>query len=155
LALLAAERGETTAAKDGYARCLAILEKAAPDSLDVALNLELLGQALMRDDPEKGRPLFERARKIYERRAPGSQDQARNLVNLGDLALRRGQSQEALEAFQKAADIAESQRRQITSPETRLLFSERQGAQYTGLLRAQIALDRVPDAFSTLERARA
>ncbi len=96
-----------------------------------------------------------RALKIRERLAPDSLDVAMSLNNLGAVASDRGDLRAAQDYYTRAIAIVEAQRRQIASPEQRALLVEQHTKPYTGLLRTYLALNDLPAAFATVERARA
>jgi tetratricopeptide (TPR) repeat protein len=96
-----------------------------------------------------------RALKIKERLAPDSLAVAASLTNLGNVAYERGDLSAAHDYHTRALTIVESQRRQIASPEERALLVEQHTQPYTGLLKTYLALNDLPTAFATLERAHA
>lgn len=90
------------------ASALAIGETIAPDSLDVATSLHILGGvAGGRGDPQAARDYYQRALAIRERLAPGSLDVARSLNGLGNTAWSRGDLQAARDLNQRALAIQE------------------------------------------------
>lgn len=90
------------------ASALAIGEKSAPDSLDVATSLHNLGSvAGGRGDPEAARDYYQRALAIRERLAPGSLDVARSFNGVGNAAWSQGDLEAARDFNQRALAIQE------------------------------------------------
>ncbi|MBI2300322.1 MAG: tetratricopeptide repeat protein, partial [Armatimonadetes bacterium] len=155
LAIVAFGRGDLARAEAYYLSALAIYEKKAPDSLHVAgCLINLGGIAAERGDLAAAEAFHRRALAIYERRAPDSLDLAHSLSNLGCVLLDQRQPGKARERFSRAADLVERQRGLVGSTEGRALFAEQEGRHYTGLLRADVALNDLPAAFTTIERSR-
>src|SRR5437867_1981027 len=91
LGIVAANQGDLVLARDLFQRSLAIHERLAPDSLDVAGSLNNLGAvADSQGDLAAARDYHERAFAIRKRLAPGSLAVAASLNNLGEVARHRG-----------------------------------------------------------------
>jgi CHAT domain-containing protein len=108
-----------------------------------------------RNDIPTAHDYYSRALAIRERLAPNSLNHAVSLNNLGGLALRQRRFSEALPLFRQAVDIFEGQRWQIQSTDTRALLLAQHTDFYMDLLRTYTALNDLPAAFATAERARA
>jgi CHAT domain-containing protein len=156
LGIVAQKRGDLQAAQDYYRRALTIQERLAPNSLGVADVLDDLGTiAKQRGDLQVARDCYRRVLEIRERLAPQSLEVASTLTDLGDLAFSAQRFSDAKSLFDRAVAIVESKRRVISSAEARSLLLARYQAPYSGLLRTYVALDDLPAAFATFERARA
>ncbi len=155
LGRVAEKRDDLPAARDHLSRSLALREGLAPDSLLVAATLTYLGWLADRSrDLDAAEDCHTRALAIQERLAPDHVDVAASLSNLGFIALQRERPSDALPLLARAAEIVESHRSQIASPEVRALFTESRHAVYLGLLRSHLALGDLGSAFATLERLR-
>lgn len=156
LGSIAEERGELNVAQEYHSRALAIYEQLAPDSRVVAGSLWNLGiVAQRRGDLHTAQNYYTRALAIKERLAPESLDVASILADLGYLSFKEQRFQDAQRFFARAVSVVEIQRNQIQSLEGRSLLLAQRTAPYTGLLRSYLALNDLPAAFATLERARA
>ena len=99
-------RDLTEEAQRCYMTSEVILEQLFPDSLQVAGNLNQLGNvADEQGHLEEAQQFHSRALAIRERLAPGSLDVAYSLNNLGVLAIERGQLDEAQRQYSRAHDI--------------------------------------------------
>ena len=88
---LANVRGELVKAEEYFRQGLAISERLAPSRLDVAANLNGLGNvADSRGDLDKAEEYYRQALTIKEKLAPGSLDVAASLNNLGNVESGRG-----------------------------------------------------------------
>jgi CHAT domain-containing protein len=144
------------AAQDYYHRALMIEERLAPNSLGVASILDHLGTAAQkRGDLQVALDYYRRVLEIRERLTPQSLEVASTLTDLGALAFSARRFSDARSLFDRAVAIVEAKRRSISSTEARGLLLARYQAPYSGLLRTYVALDDLPAAFATLERARA
>ena len=153
---VASDRGDLTAAQDYHSRALALRERLAPSSLAVASSLSSLGSvASSRGDLAVALDYYTRALTLRERLAPNSLTVAALLNHLGGVALKQRRFSDALPLFTRAVNIVEAQRWQIQSTEARALLLAKHAEPYTGLLRAYLALNDLPAAFATAERARA
>ena len=153
---VAAERGDLLAAQTYYSRALAIRERLAPNSLAVSTCLHNLGAVARRGgNIAEAQDYHRRALAIRDQQAPNSLAVAESLTALGDLAIRAGRVPDARALFSRAVTIVEAQRRAITSTEARALLVAQHAESYSGLLRADLALNDLSTAFVTLERARA
>jgi CHAT domain-containing protein/Tfp pilus assembly protein PilF len=153
---IAFDRGDLTAAQDYHSRAIVIREQLAPNSLIVAASLNGLGAiALNRGDLAVAQDYCSRALVIKERLAPDSLTVVYGLNNLGVIALKQRRFSDALPLLTRAVEIVEAQRRQIPSTEARAFLIAQHTEPYTELMRAQLALNDLPAAFATLERARA
>ena len=158
LGIVAKQRGDLNAAHDYWIRALNIRERLAPDSLNVASSLNNLGGVAyqyQRGDLSAAHDYYIRALTIQERLAPDSLDFADSLHNLGLVAYKRGNLSAARDYSIRAITLVESHRRQIASTEQRALLVEQHAGKYTGLLKTYLALNDLPAAFTTLERAHA
>jgi CHAT domain-containing protein/Tfp pilus assembly protein PilF len=91
-----------------YQQALAIREKLAPNSLQVASTLNNLGNvAADRGDLARAEQYYQQALAIYEKLAPNSLDVAGTLNNLGSVASDRGDLVHAEQLFQQALAIRE------------------------------------------------
>ena len=88
LGIVARDRGELATAEAYYKRALAIKEKLAPDSLDVALPEQPGDVARDRGDLATREAYQQRALAIREKLAPDSLDVAVSLNSLGSCGLR-------------------------------------------------------------------
>jgi Tfp pilus assembly protein PilF len=105
---VASDRGNLDAAWDYQSRSLAIREKLAPNSLDVALNLNNLGNvAKSRGDLSAAQDFHDRALAIRERLAPNSLSVAMSLNNAGDIARGRGDPAAAQDYYRRSLAIKE------------------------------------------------
>ena len=148
--------GDLQAAQDYHSRALAIFERLAPNSLNVSGGLLSLGNvASFRGDLQVAQDYYSRALKINERLAPNSLGAAAGFSNLGGVILSQRRFPEAFQLFTRAVEIIESQRSKILSSDARALLLAQLTGPYTGLLRTHLALNDLPSAFATLERARA
>ena len=95
LGSVARAAGDLPGAEEYYRRSLAIREKLAPDSLDVAASLQNLGASPRTASSRPRQELYRRALAIEQRSAPGSLVLATTLQGLGDVALARGDFEEA------------------------------------------------------------
>jgi CHAT domain-containing protein/Tfp pilus assembly protein PilF len=156
LGALSFYRGNLDAAHDYNSRALAIRERLKPGSLDVAMSLNNLGDvALGRGELEAARSYYSRALAIREQRlAPNLQD-VESLSGLGEVAFKEQRFSDARALFTRAVGIIETWRSKIHSAEARALFLAQHTKPFSGLLRVNIALNELPAAFATLERARA
>jgi CHAT domain-containing protein/Tfp pilus assembly protein PilF len=156
LGKVARERGDLTAAEGYQSRALALHEKLAPSSPYISVTLNDLGLiAWSQGDLPGAEDYLRRALTLREQISPASLKVAETLNNLGGIALERQRFTEALPLFVRAVDIIESQRWQVRSAETRALLIAQHTGSYTGLIRTQLALNDLPGAFATAERARA
>jgi CHAT domain-containing protein/Tfp pilus assembly protein PilF len=156
LGVLAFDRGDLTGAEGFQRRALEIRQRLAPDSLDVAETLTDLGSvAAALRETNRARDYHTRALGIRDRLAPESIPAVADLNGLGAMALAEGRGSEALRLYTRAVDIIEAQRWQVPSTESRALLLAQHAESYTGLLRTQIAMNDLPGAFATAERARA
>jgi CHAT domain-containing protein/Tfp pilus assembly protein PilF len=95
-------------AEELYQQALAIREKLAPNSLDVAGTLHNLGiVARNRGDLARAEQLYQQALAIFEHLAPNSLDVADTLNNLGVVAYSRGDLARAEQYYQQALAIRE------------------------------------------------
>lgn len=153
---VAREGGDHPMAWDYHGRALAIKERLAPDSLVIAESLNSLGAvALARGDDSAARDHHNRALAIRERLAPNSLAVAESLTAFGELLFREHLLADARSLFARAVSIIEAQRGQITSTDARALLLARYTKLYVSLLRTHVALNDIPAAFATFERARA
>jgi tetratricopeptide (TPR) repeat protein len=139
-----------------YQQALAIEEKLAPNSLQVATTLHNLGSvAADRGDLARAEQLYQQALAIREKLAPNSLDVAGTLQNLANLARQQKNYPQAQRYLARALEIYETQRAAIPDPETKTAFAERYFNAYT--LQAQLALDQQQpqQAALALERSRA
>jgi CHAT domain-containing protein len=144
------------ASQDYHSRALAIKERLAPNSMAVANSLYNLGNvAEARSDLAEAQSYYGRALTMRERLAPNSLYVAANLNSLGSVAFKQRRFSDALPFFTRAVAIIEAQRWQIHFSETRALLLAQNSESYTGLLRTYLALNDLPAAFATAERARA
>jgi CHAT domain-containing protein/tetratricopeptide (TPR) repeat protein len=91
-----------------YQQALAIREKLAPNSLQVASTLHNLGTvAANRGDLARAEQLFQQALAIFENLAPNSIEMASTLNNLGSVAYSRGDLARAEQYYQQALAIFE------------------------------------------------
>jgi CHAT domain-containing protein len=91
-----------------YQQALAIPEKLAPNSLQVAGTLHNLGNvAYSRGDLARAEQLYQQALAIREKLAPNSLQVAGTLHNLGSVALNRGDLARAEQLYQQALAIYE------------------------------------------------
>src|SRR5262249_24091818 len=156
LGLVARDRGDLRAAQDYHRKAFAIFERLAPNSLAVAGSLANLGRvAYDRGDLEAAQDYHNRALAIKERLAPHSLNFAESLNDLGNLAFRTQRFSDARSFFDRAVAIIEAQRSSISSTEARSLFFARHHQSYLDLLQTYLALNDLPAAFATFERARA
>ena len=156
LGSLARDRGDLATAQTLHGRALALQERLAPDSLTVAISLDSLGStARDRGDLDTAFAYDLRAFSMRDRLAPNSLFLAATLDRLGGMALTQRRFSDALALFTRALDIIEAQRWEIDSAEARALLLAQHTEPYTGLLRTHLALNDVPAAFATAERARA
>jgi Tfp pilus assembly protein PilF len=87
---------------------LAIFEKLAPNSLQVASTLHNLGNvAYSRGDLAAAERYYQQALAIFENLAPNSLDVAGTLNNLGNVARNRGDLARAEQYYQQALAIFE------------------------------------------------
>ena len=143
-------------ARDYYTRALEIRERMAPGSLEVASSFGNLGDvAKAGGGLAEAKGYYSRALTIQERLAPDSLEVAMSLVAMGDVAFRERRFGDALSLLGRSVRIVEAQRRQITSTDGRALLLALHSAPHAGLLRTYVALNNLPAAFATLERARA
>lgn len=109
LGTMARTRGDLDSAEDWYRKALAIGEKVAPDSLDIAVSYNSLGLvASGRGDSRAAEDWYRRALAIQERIAPRSLDHAKLLSNLGDVLFDRGEVTKSEEMYRKALALHES-----------------------------------------------
>jgi CHAT domain-containing protein len=156
LGAIAYYRNDLQAAQDYARRSLAIRERLAPRSVDVAVSLDNLGKiAQMRGDLQTAHDYHRRSLVILEQLAPQSLELALNLTSLGELAFSARRFSDARPLFDRAVSIIGAQRRGISSSAARSLLSARYQLPYTGLLQTHLALEDLPAAFATFERARA
>jgi CHAT domain-containing protein/Tfp pilus assembly protein PilF len=150
------DRSDLQTAQSFYSRAFAIRERLAPSSLAVAASLNNLGNvAGDRGDLAAAQDYHSRALTLRERLAPDSLAVAASLNRLGGVALKQRSFFDALPLFTRAVGIVEAQRWQIRSTEARALLLAKHTEPYTGLLLAHMALNDLPAAFATAERARA
>jgi CHAT domain-containing protein/tetratricopeptide (TPR) repeat protein len=91
-----------------YQQALAIQEKLAPNSLQVATTLHNLGLvAWARGDLARAEQLYQQALAIREKLAPNSLQVASTLHNLGNVAANRGDLARAEQYYQQALAIEE------------------------------------------------
>jgi len=91
-----------------FQQALAIYEKLAPNSLQVATTLNNLGiVARNRGDLARAEQLYQQALAIFENLAPNSLDVAGTLNNLGNVAYARGDLARAEQLYQQALAIFE------------------------------------------------
>jgi CHAT domain-containing protein len=103
LGSIAYSRGNLSAAQDYESRALAVKNRVAPDSLDVAGSLNGLGAlAWRRGDLAAAQDYFTRALAIRERLAPASPDIGTSLGNLGAVAYSRGDLPAAQDYFTRS-----------------------------------------------------
>jgi CHAT domain-containing protein len=96
-------------AEQYYQQALAIQEKLAPNSLQVATTLLNLGTvARIRGDLAAAERYYQQALAIFENLAPNSLDVAGTLHNLGNVAYSRGDLARAEQLFQQALAIFEN-----------------------------------------------
>jgi CHAT domain-containing protein/Tfp pilus assembly protein PilF len=156
LGTTAAVRGDLAAAENYHKRALTIRQKLVPGSLDVAASLYNLGLvARDRGDLATAEDYVKQALVITETLAPNSLDMAYSLSQVGNLALKAHRELDALKYFQDAVTIVESQRRKLSSTETRTLFAEQHNDKFVDLLTAYIRLHDPANAFQTRERQHA
>jgi CHAT domain-containing protein/Tfp pilus assembly protein PilF len=156
LGAIAYHRDDLQAAQDYHRRALAIRERLAPRSLVITNSLDNLGAiARMRGDLQTAQDYYRRSLAILEQLAPQSLDLALNLTDMGELAFSARRFSDARPLFDRAVSIIEAQRRGIFSSEARSLLLARYHRPYTGLLQTHLALEDLPAAFATFERARA
>jgi tetratricopeptide (TPR) repeat protein len=116
---VAYSRGDLARAEQYYQQALAIFEKLAPNSLDVATTLNNLGNvARNRGDLARAEQYYQQALAIYEKLAPNSLDVAVN--NLGTVAYSRGDLARAEQLYQQALAIYEK-----NLPPTRWMWQAR------------------------------
>jgi CHAT domain-containing protein/Tfp pilus assembly protein PilF len=156
LGYMALRSNDLTRAQDDFNRALAIHEQLSPNSLDVASRLSDLGMvAAKRRDLAAAKDYYNRALEIFQRLDHGSLNFALLLDNMGDVAFDERRFSDALDHFTRAVKIVETYRRKILSPDIRAFFVAQNTELYRRLLRTHLALNDVPAAFATLERARA
>jgi CHAT domain-containing protein len=106
--LVARSRSDLAVAEAYIQQALAIKEKLAPDSLDVASSLHNLGSiAISRGDVAGAERYIQRALAIKEKLAPDSLDVASSLNNLGLVARSRSDLAVAEAYFQRSMAIVE------------------------------------------------
>ena len=153
---IARDRSDLQTAQSHYSRALAIRERLAPSSLAVASSLTNLGNvAGDHGDLAAAQDYHGRALTIRERLGPNSLAVALSLNGLGSVALKERRFSDALPLFTRAVAIVEAQRWQVRSTEARALLLAQHTESYSGLLRTCMALNDLPAAFATAERARA
>jgi len=153
---VARSRDDLESAKQYFSRALKIREQLAPNSLDVAASIVSLGNvAFLSKDLQGASYHYNRALTIFDRLAPNSLDVAASLANLGFLTLRESRPSDALPIFNRAVDIVEAQRSRMLTSEVRALLVAQYIDAYSGLLRTHLALNDLPAAFATVERAHA
>lgn len=152
---IAFARGDLTAAQDYESRALNLDERLAPESVEVEVDLSNLAQiAFERSDLTAAQDYQSRALKIGDRFSPDSTDLADILTNFGYLALKEHHLSDAQSLFARAVTAVESQRGRILSADARALFVAKYRSAYEGLVEIFLALNDVPAALSTSERAR-
>jgi CHAT domain-containing protein len=102
------DRRDFAQAEEYYLQALAIQEKLAPDSVEVAKSLNNLG-GVVRDqgDTAKAEEHFARALSINKKLAPGGLEVAASFTNLGDVASHRRDFAQAEEYHRQALAIQE------------------------------------------------
>jgi CHAT domain-containing protein/Tfp pilus assembly protein PilF len=149
-------RNDLQAAKEYQRRALKIQEQVAPDAIEVSYSLSALGKiALAQRDFRSAHEYQTRALAIRERLAPDSLEIAETLSELGEVAFAEGLLPEAQSLFTRSVAVVESQRSQIPSAEARAFLVARHLEPYAALVRTQVALNDLPAAFATSERAHA
>jgi CHAT domain-containing protein/Tfp pilus assembly protein PilF len=156
LGKVARDRGDLVAAQEYQDRALAIHERLAPSSPYIPVTLNDLGLlAWSRGDLSGAQDYLRRALILREQIGPDSLAVAEILNGLGGIALEQRRFDEALAFFTRGVEIVESQRWRVRAAEARALLLAQHTASYAGLLRTHLALNDVPAAFVTAERARA
>jgi CHAT domain-containing protein/Tfp pilus assembly protein PilF len=108
LGLFSVSRSELQSAQEHFSRALAIRERLAPNSLDVAASLHNLGNVSSdRGDFQAARDYSGRALAIRERLVPDSLDVAASLHHLGNVARERGDLPVAQDYASRAFAIRE------------------------------------------------
>jgi len=101
-------RGNFALAQEYFLRALAIKEKLAPGSLEMAGSLHNIGAAiLMRGNLSLAQDYILRALAIFEKLAPGSLEMAGSLMGLGGVAHDRGNLSSAQDYYLRALAIQE------------------------------------------------
>lgn len=101
-------QGYMQAAQEYYHQALAIRERLAPNSLDVAASLDYLGiHAIVRGDLQGAQDYITRALTIQEHLAPNSLDVAFSINHLGTVAASGGDIKAAKEYYNRALTIRE------------------------------------------------
>jgi Tfp pilus assembly protein PilF len=110
------DRGDLARAEQLYQQALAIFEKLAPNSLEVAGTLHNLGTvARNRGDLARAEQLYQQALAIREKLAPNSLQVASTLHNLGNVAYSRGDLARAEQLYQQALAIRRKTRSQLAA----------------------------------------
>jgi tetratricopeptide (TPR) repeat protein len=110
LGVISSARGGLAIAEDYFEKALAIREKLAPNSLDVAaVNNILGGVAYDHGDLAIAEDHFNKALAIREKLAPNSLDVATTLNNLGNVASDHGDLADAEVYYKRALAIEEKQ----------------------------------------------
>jgi CHAT domain-containing protein/Tfp pilus assembly protein PilF len=153
---VALAQGNLREAREYHVRALAIRDRLAPNSLAFAAGAHALGRVTYaQGDLGLASDLFRRAYAIRERLAPGSLDLAVSLSHLAQTAHDQGDLASAVEWAAQSWDIVQAQAATVTGDEARQLF----GSQYrpigSQLVRYQVALGKIDEAFGALEEGRA
>jgi CHAT domain-containing protein/Tfp pilus assembly protein PilF len=156
LGLVARDRKKPAEAKQFFDRALALKERLAPDTLTVAETLDNIGGLFAeRGDLTNALDHYTRVLTIRERVAPGSLGAATSVKNVAGIAYKQKRFTDAVALLTRAVDIVEGQRWQVVSADGRASLMSLHTESYSLLVRAYMALRRVPEAFAVAERGKA
>ena len=156
LGRLAHLRGEWETAEKLNRAALDIQQRTAPESIDLALSLGSLGEiALQTGRPDVAKDLLIRARDHISARAPDSDTHSICLHQLGRAYLELGDAEAAAGALLESIEILERQTARFGGSSLhRQKYRAHKPELYHDAVAVLLDLNRVSDAFRTLERYR-
>ena len=157
LGVVAHASGDLDRAVEFLEGSLEIKQKLVPGSLDLAATLNNLGVlARKRGDLDRAGEYFEQDLEITQKLAPGSSGEAETLHNLATVRRMKNQPQPALTLFLRSLYALENQVDRLGgSRDTQAGFRAERIAYYRDAIDLSLELQRVAEAFHTLERSRA
>ena len=138
-----------------HREALAIREKMAPNSSDVAESLERIAIVTsIAGDPLSARNAFERAVAAWEKVSPGSLDHVNVIHELGSFLVGKGDPDEGLRRMREAIDLLEKSRspRPVGTLEARAQLATRLQSYYGEPMRILAERGDAGAAFSLLDR---
>ncbi len=154
---LAMHRNDLSTAEQDLLRALAIKEKVAANTHDIADTLHSLGYLnFYRHDLEKADAYYRRALAIREKLAAGSIQHAESLAAIAQVLRRRNQIPSAAQYYDQALTALESQTARLGgTTDVRAGFRARHEAYYREYIDLLVGQNQTARAFDVLERSRA